>query len=107
MPFTTRKRKCKMESGKSGTHVIYKKKGKKMTRVGCTSDPDGAVKARYAAEKGMIKEEDKLMESIKMMVREELNALEEEKSCKERCLLLQSKVPLQCVAICIRIRCIS
>jgi DNA replication initiation complex subunit (GINS family) len=73
-----------MESGKSGTHVIYKKKGKKMTRVGCTSDPDGAVKARYAAEKGMIKEEDKLMESIKMMVREELNALEEKKRKRKK-----------------------
>tara|TARA_R100001594_G_scaffold132486_1_gene172704 strand:+ start:209 stop:616 length:408 start_codon:yes stop_codon:yes gene_type:complete len=84
MPFTTRKRKCKLKSGESGTHIIYKKKGKKLTRVGCTSDPKGAIKARYAAEKGMIKEKDKLMEAIKMMVREELDALEEKKRKRKR-----------------------
>tara|TARA_R100000234_G_scaffold119728_1_gene103490 strand:+ start:191 stop:631 length:441 start_codon:yes stop_codon:yes gene_type:complete len=78
MPFTTRKRKCKLKSGKSGTHIIYKKKGKKLTRVGCTSDPDGAIKARYAAEKGTMKE-NKLMETIKELVREELAAIEEKR----------------------------
>ena len=77
MPFTTRKRKCKLKSGKSGTHIIYKKKGKKLVRVGCTSDPEGAVKARYAAERQMTKEQ--LMETIKVMIREELDALEEKK----------------------------
>tara|TARA_S200002703_G_C3780960_1_gene240634 strand:- start:36 stop:443 length:408 start_codon:yes stop_codon:yes gene_type:complete len=77
MPYTTRKRKCKMESGESGTHIIYKK-GKKLTRVGCTSDPDGAIKARYAAEKGTMKE-NKLMETIKELVREELAAIEEKR----------------------------
>ena len=77
MPFTTRKRKCKLESGESGTHIIYKKKGKKLIRVGCTSDPEGAVKARYAAERQMTKEQ--LMETIKVMIREELDALEEKK----------------------------
>jgi hypothetical protein len=105
MPFTTRKRKCKLKSGKSGTHVIYKKKGEQLTRVGCTSDPKGAIKARYAAEKGMIKEKDKLMEAIKMMVCEGPYEELQEKKRKRRkkkkkkkeiiwqkgCLLLQSK----------------
>ena len=82
MPFTTRKRKCKLKSGESGTHIIYKKKGKKLTRVGCTSDPDGAVKARYAAERQMTKEQ--LMETIKVMIREELDALEEKKRKRKK-----------------------
>ena len=74
MPFTTRKRKCKLESGESGTHIIYKKKGKKLVRVGCTSDPEGAVKARYAAERQMTKEQ--LMETIKNMIHEEKITIE-------------------------------
>ena len=82
MPFTTRKRKCKLKSGKSGTHIIYKKKGKKLVRVGCTSDPEGAVKARYAAERQMTKEQ--LMETIKVMIREELDALEEKKRKRKK-----------------------
>ena len=82
MPFTTRKRKCKLKSGESGTHIIYKKKGKKLIRVGCTSDPDGAVKARYAAERQMTKEQ--LMETIKVMIREELDALEEKKRKRKK-----------------------
>ena len=82
MPFTTRKRKCKLKSGESGTHIIYKKKGKKLTRVGCTSDPEGAVKARYAAERQMTKEQ--LMETIKVMIREELDALEEKKRKRKK-----------------------
>ena len=84
MPFTTRKRKCKLKSGESGTHIIYKKKGKKLTRVGCTSDPKGAIKARYAAEKGMIEEKDKLMEAIKTAVREELKALKEKRKRRKK-----------------------
>ena len=82
MPFTTRKRKCKLKSGESGTHIIYKKKGKKLIRVGCTSDPEGAVKARYAAERQMTKEQ--LMETIKVMIREELDALEEKKRKRKK-----------------------
>ena len=78
MPYTTRKRKCKMQSGKSGTHVIYKKSGEKLTRVGCTSDPDGAIKARYAAEKGAMIE-NQLMETIEELVREELAVIEEKR----------------------------
>ena len=82
MPFTTRKRKCKLKSGKSGTHIIYKKKGKKLVRVGCTSDPEGAVKARYAAERQMTKEQ--LMETIKNMIHEELDALKEKKRKRKK-----------------------
>tara|TARA_A100001515_G_scaffold27161_1_gene20815 strand:+ start:1528 stop:1908 length:381 start_codon:yes stop_codon:yes gene_type:complete len=82
MPFTTRKRKCKLKSGKSGTHIIYKKKGKKLVRVGCTSDPDGAVKARYAAERQMTKEQ--LMETIKNMIHEELDALKEKRKKRKK-----------------------
>lgn len=78
MPYTTRKRACKLKSGKKGTHVIYKKNGKKLTRVGCTSNPEGAVRARYAAEKGEMKES-RFMEMIKEMVREELIALDEKR----------------------------
>jgi len=82
MPFTTRKRKCKLKSGESGTHIIYKKKGKKLVRVGCTSDPEGAVKARYAAERQMTKEQ--LMETIKNMIHEELDALKEKKRKRKK-----------------------
>ena len=78
MPYPTRKRDCKLKSGKKGTHVIYKKSGKKLTRVGCTSNPKGAVRARYAAEKGEMKES-RFMEMIKEMVREELIALDEKR----------------------------
>jgi hypothetical protein len=95
MPYPTRKRDCKLKSGKKGTHVIYKKSGKKLTRVGCTSNPKGAVRARYAAEKGEMKES-RFMEMIKEMVREELIALDEKR--KKRlaiCLCFRgfSKVP--------------
>lgn len=78
MPYTTRKRDCKLKSGKKGTHVIYKKSGKKLTRVGCTSNPKGAVRARYAAETRTMKE-NQLMETIKELVREELAAIEEKR----------------------------
>ena len=78
MPYTTRKRDCKLKSGKKGTHVIYKKSGKKLTRVGCTSNPKGAVRARYAAEKGATKE-NQLMETIKKLVYEELAAIVEKR----------------------------
>lgn len=83
MPYTTRKRDCKLKSGKKGTHVIYKKSGKKLTRVGCTSNPKGAVRARYAAEKGEMKES-RFMEMIKEMVREELIALDEKSKKKKK-----------------------
>jgi len=78
MPYTTIERKCKTESGKSGTHVIYKKSGEKLTRVGGTSDPDGAIKARYAAETQTIKK-NQLMETIEELVYEELAAIVEKR----------------------------
>ena len=78
MPYTTRKRACKLKSGEKGTHIIYKKSKNKLIRVGCTSDPDGAVKARYAAETRTMKE-NQLMETIKELVREELAAIEEKR----------------------------
>ena len=47
MPYKIRKIKCKKADGSSGTHVAYKKSGK---RVGCTDDPEDYKKALYAAE---------------------------------------------------------
>ena len=47
MPYKIRKTKCKKSDGSSGTHVVYKKSGK---RVGCTDDPEDYKKALYAAE---------------------------------------------------------
>jgi len=86
MPYLVRKQKCEQADGDSGTHVIYKKKrdGSQGEKVGCTTDPEQYKKALYASEKGMIKKESKLMEAIKMMVREELDALEEKKRKRKR-----------------------
>lgn len=78
MPYTTRKRDCKLKNGEKGTHIIYKKESGKMKKVGCTSNPEGAIRARYAAEKGEMKES-RFMKIIKEMVREELIALDEKR----------------------------
>ena len=83
MPYTTRKKDCKLKSGKKGSHIIYKKTGKKLTRVGCTSNPKGAVRARYAAEKGNMKE-NRIMNIIKEMIREELKSIDEKKKKKKK-----------------------
>ena len=59
MPFIIKAIKCTKKDGKSGSHVVYKKKrdGSTGERVGCTDDLEDYKKALYAAEDGAIKEE--------------------------------------------------
>lgn len=87
MPFKAYRLKCKIKStGKPGSHTLYKiKKNNKKEKIGCTNQPEAAIKARYAAEKGSINEDKELLETIENMVREELeNILEKKKKKKSK-----------------------
>ena len=73
MPYKVKKQKCKQADGDSGSYVVQKKKSGKWKKSSCHTSKEkaqGAVRARYASEKGASESTDLIKEFIRSVILE-------------------------------------